>query len=452
MIKENETISKTLLTIDKYKGNLISFKNAIIDGDYTPNNENFKRTLIWKTCLITESLKISVWESKLNDSRVVFHQLLSRDDLKLPWYKLDADHLYYQNQSLSRKSSITRKHQPSLKKKLPKVNVNSDPLRYTNTINDLELLEIIILDIERLFPGEEFFKSLYVKKQLIEILYIWCKCNKFGYKQGIHEILGLIYMNLQKESIEISSTNTFSSDDLKILKLFDLNYLCHDVFTIFNKVMNSSGILKNFYESEENLMSSIEKFNMYLMKVDQFIYYNLHTKLKLESQLWIIRYLRLLLLRELGNDFKTINLLWDKLITNISSISELINFIIIHLLIQIKTDLLSSDFSECLSLLLHYPIKFKPNDRNVFTKNLFKDSFKLYEKRSDDLKLYEYGIKLNQKYNSNLKISMSYTPRSSQEGTPPPPPPPLNSYEKSKFEKTKLEMRLKKKTQSMIKP
>ena len=53
-------------------------------------------------------------------------------------------------------------------------------------------------------------------------------------------------MHLAKESAIIPQTNTFSSDDLKILNLYDFNYLSHDVFTIFNRFMIQSGIITNF--------------------------------------------------------------------------------------------------------------------------------------------------------------------------------------------------------------
>lgn len=501
MLKENEIISRALVTIDNFKGSLKAFKSSITDGGYTqlhmPNC--FSRTLVWKVCLITDSFKISTWESKLNDSRVVFDQLISRDDMKLPWNKLDLDSVFYHFGDLSRKSSITRKLSSRDSKGLHKVSllrVNSteDPLSssaqllsYVNTGDDLELLQTIILDIDRLFPGEDFFSesnkySIHRKKQLIEILYLWSKCNpQVGYKQGLHEILGLIYMNLSQESVDISQTNTFSSDDMKILSLYNVHYLCHDVFTIFNKFMLQSGNITHFYASEDALWKSIENFNVYLMKIDQFIHYTLNTKLNLEPQLWIIRYLRLLLLRELGSDLETTMLLWDKLVSlqlpinlgnSISSIPDILNFMIIQLLIQVKTDILSSDFSECLSILLHYP--FKPTtqiEKHEFVKKLFKDAVKLYEKRNDDLKLYECGIRLNNRYNPNLKILMNYTngERSSTEsvnssraaspapGSNPPPtsaPPSLSSSrnDNMKFEKMRLEMRLKKKAQLMINP
>ncbi|KAI3405231.2 hypothetical protein KGF56_001976 [Candida oxycetoniae] len=517
----DETISKVLLTIDKYRGNVTNFKKAVMEGQYTSTQQPrlFSRLLLWKTCLITDSFQISSWSSKLNDSRIVFHQLIKRDDMRIPWYKLDADCFYHQSLAITRKSSLNRRQtirgmRPSLKMKTERVETKEDPLRTrssgshssclskssSDTADDLELLESIILDIERLFPGEEFFhntndpNTILIKRQLIEILFVWSKCNQtVGYKQGLHEILGLIYWNLYKESVNYDpKASTFTNEEASILNLFNKNYLCHDIFTIFNKFVLSSGIITRFYESETCLTNSINQFDMYLMKIDQFIHYTMNTRLHLESQLWIIRYLRLVLIRELGNDLEVTNLVWDKLIASqpdskgntssgsekFSCIVDLIYFIVIVLLIQRKTDIISADFSDCLSLLLHYPMpKFTTAAfRDTFVKQLYHDALKLYQKRNDDLKLYEYGNKLNKKYNGNLKILMSY--RNSEElGDPNSARSSIESInqqqqqqqqkqkqktplmdatqdraEKMRFEKMSMEMRLKKKVQSMIKP
>ncbi|KAI5957119.1 hypothetical protein KGF54_000047 [Candida jiufengensis] len=505
MVNEDEVISKVFLAIDKTKGNISTFKKSISDGEYTKIQQpsTFSRLLIWKSILILDTLKVTAWESKLNDSRIIFHQLIMRDDLNIPWHELDEDSLYYQSHDIKRKSSINRKSSlrgtKSLKQKSQREHVSEDPLgnltsqlqNHSLENENVELLQTIILDIERLFPGDSFFNDstnpnlLYIKKQLIEILYVWCKCNEsIGYKQGFHEILGLIYKNIYLESINFDISDPrnskYSNDELAVLSLYNKNFICHDLFIIFNKFMLSSGILSNFFETEAKLTKSIELFNIYLMKIDQFVYYTLTTKLKLDTQLWIIRYLRLILSRELGNDMELTNLLWDKLISSQSTESkelsnklpELIMFITIILLIQQKMDIVTCDFSECLSLLLHYPIAhFKSSSkRDSYIQNLFKDAQRLYEKRNDDLKLYEYGNKLNIKYNPSLKISMNYHRNSgelsdtsnnnsarssidsitSMKKQQTPPKKVNDRNEQMKFEKTRLEMRLKKKAQSLM--
>ena len=91
---------------------------------------------------------------------------------------------------------------------------------------------------------------------------------------------------------------------------------------------------------------------------------------------------KIIVATRIRSDLETTMLLWDKLVSlqlpinlgnSISSIPDILNFMIIQLLIQVKTDILSSDFSECLSILLHYP--FKPTtqiEKYEFVKNYSK--------------------------------------------------------------------------------
>lgn len=492
MLPENTIISKVLLTINQY-GNLNNLKTAIIEDEYNPQNPKFLRSLIWKATFITDSLNIQLWPGQLSNSRRVYHELIKGDDMLIPWYKLESDSTFYQPKQMSRNTSLRRKKKTtpnSFKQKsvLTSVESSSDPLNSSGSEqeqymddDDLDLLKTIILDIDRLFPGDEEFlsgdSSLLYKRQLIEILYVWSKCNpKVGYKQGFHEILGLIYINLRKDSLDIPNTNTFAQDDLKILTLFDNKFICHDLFTIFNNFMVKSGIIANFYENEHILLEFIELFNNYLMKVDQLIHYSLISKLKLESQLWCIRYLRLILLREIGHDLSVISYLWDKLIVvDNNKIPQLIIFIIIVMLINLKSNLIICDFSESLSMLLHYPITLSAQDQAsaAFILNLFSDSYKLLKVKDNDLKLYEYGKKINAKCNPDLKFSLSYSGESrsntaspmssanntSTDVTKPGQPSSTQSSsdtnsnsmaEKMAFEKYRLEMRLKKKAQLLM--
>ncbi|EGV63289.1 hypothetical protein PSN45_004439 [Yamadazyma tenuis] len=485
-LQENIIISKTLLTLDKYKS-LDHLKRAVVDNEYIPSSSKFLRSLLWKTVYITESLNIQLWQNKLNDTRRVYHKLIQDDDMTIPWYKLEADNTYYNPVELGRNSSLRRKKKlngASVKKSklaLVQVQTSDDPLgenssesnfNHLEHDDDSELLRTIILDIDRLFPGEEYFNNRFYKQQIIEILYVWAKCNpRIGYKQGFHEILGLIYINFRKDSVSIPNTNTFCSEDIRILSLFDVKYLCHDLFTVFNKFMVNTSIISHFYENEYTLMNSIQSFNKSLMKVDQLIHYNLISKLKLESQLWCIRYFRLILSRELGNDLAVTNMLWDKLITiEGSRVPALLNFLIIVLLINVKSDLIVCDFSECLSLLLHYPIKFGTGKKSyvTFIHDIFTDANRLLSVKDNDLELYECGMKINAKLNPDLNISLSYNGRTSGESmrsrTSSPGTRPSDESnrgtmgskdskaEKMAFEKYRMEMRLKKKAQSLMRP
>lgn len=481
MIKQNEIISKVLLSIEQYKGSIDAFRSSVLRNEYTPAKKYYSRLLLWKACVITETLTIRDWEQKLALSRVVYHKLRQEQEMSVQWHLLDEDNEFYLPQTRSSKGP--RQTNPTLVHLHRIENVADDPLsqdahsslRLSTTELDLDLLMTLIMDVQRLFPGEKLFhdnsaKALDRKRQMVSILYVWAKCNPtIGYKQGMHEILGLMFLNMRKELVLLPQTNTVSADDRQILLLYDEKYLEHDLFTIFNRFFVTSGVVLQFFASEADLMASINVFNIYLMKVDQLIHYNLVTKLRLESQLWVIRYFRLMLLRELGNDLEVPSLLWDKLAamdahTGLDLVPDTIAFLVVVLLVHIKSELIVCDFSEALSLLLHYPIAAKLKQNPQFVDLIFQDALKLAEHKKDDMKLYEYGRKMNKKYNSKLRINLGYTlPASgiaspttlSRSNSPSPAPaaskpPPDSKAEKMAFEKYRLEMRLKKRAQEMM--
>lgn len=461
-MKDNEAISKVLLTIKAYKGNVDVFRKASRTGEYSPSVHYFSRLLLWKVSLITDTLRIQDWDVQLRSSRVVYHKLSASADLRVPWFELSADSEF----APSDPRSGVKPH------KLTRINNVSDPLAQKEAAglsnHDVELLELIVLDVQRLFPGEPMFhdgsnRAYEVKKELITILYVWAKCNpQVGYKQGIHEILGLIYMHMAKESVDIGNTDDFSGDDLQILAIYDKRYLSHDLFTLLNKFLISSGVVEKFYQSEQVLMQSISDFNGLLMKVDQIVHYNLETKLRLELQLWIIRYFRLLLLRELVvGDLAS--LLWDRLAAAqggnmaLHSVPEITMLFIVIMLLMIKSELMLCDFSEALSLLLHYPISSKLTLYPDLINRAFKDAYLLYENRNNDLKLFEIGQRLSSKYSGKIRVSIDsdsrlQTPSATSSPKTSVDLPTLQSSRAAKmaFEKQRLEARLKKKARLMV--
>lgn len=456
---QDEIISNVLLTIEQHKGDLTSLKNSVLDDNHFGTKKHFSRLLIWKTCFITETLNIRKWQSSLQATRVIYHKLRKNTQLAIPWHSLEKDNEFWTSKAKLHTQSLRRFKNVQSDPLSPSQN-NSSPFSEACECDDnAELLQSIVLDVQRLFPGDEFFhhnvNSLKIKRLLITLIYTWSKCNSnVGYKQGIHEIFGLVYRNFYLESVTVDG-DQYSREDMDILSLYNLHYLEHDTFSMLNKFLVSSGIIKCFYESEALLLLSIQTFNGYLMKVDQLIHYNLITKLKLESQLWIIRFLRLLLLRELGTDLDKVSLLWDKMAAAESMkvsgtqdlLPDLVSFLVVALLIHIKSELILCDFSGALSLLLHYPIAGQIKEDPNFISNLFKDAMQLNSLKGQDLKLYEFGNKLNQKYNLRIKVILNHT------GSSPKSSIEKNSDDrkvKMAFEKYRTEMRLKKKAQSMI--
>lgn len=464
---DNKIIENVLLTIEQYKGSTADFKQAAVLGKYG-RMPFFSRLLVWKVCALTETLNMREWHERLRTLRTVYHGLRQNREMRVPWHALDdeCDLAEPKSKSESDKSK-TDKAERAQRRQLAKtaVSADEDPLRLVpqgreagvdQTELDGELLRSIVLDVQRLFPGEEFFVVAHRRRHIATILYVWAKCNpQVGYKQGMHEILGLIYWNMARESVEVPAA--YSSDDRAVLALYDVQYLAHDVFALFNRFVVASGVVGDFYASEAQLMLLVEQFNALLMKVDQLVHYNLVTKLRLESQLWIIRYLRLLLARELG-DVELISKLWDRLVAADlllpkPCVPQLTIFLVIVLLLHIKRELMLCDFSEALTLLLRYPIGAKTASHRDFVDSLFDDAYLLYQSRENDLKLYEVGLRLSKRALGG--VSVTYSPKVSLDTPLPLPLPMPPTAEESRaakmaFEKTRLEMRLKKKAQLML--
>lgn len=473
---DNKIIENVLLTIEQYKGSTADFKQAAVLGKYG-RMPFFSRLLVWKVCALTETLNMREWHERLRTLRTVYHGLRQNREMRVPWHALDdeCDLAEPRSKSESDKSksksesdkSKTDKAERAQRRQLAKtaVSADEDPLLLAppgreagvdQTEVDGELLRSIVLDVQRLFPGEEFFVETHRRRHIATILYVWAKCNpQVGYKQGMHEILGLIYWNMARESVEVPAD--YSSDDRAVLALYDVQYLAHDVFALFNRFVVASGVVGDFYASEAQLMLLVEQFNALLMKVDQLVHYNLVTKLRLESQLWIIRYLRLLLARELG-DVELISKLWDRLVAADlllpkPCVPQLTIFLVIVLLLHIKRELMLCDFSEALTLLLRYPIGAKTASHRDFVDSLFDDAYLLYQSRENDLKLYEVGLRLSKRALGG--VSVTYSPKVSLDTPLPLPLPMPPTAEESRaakmaFEKTRLEMRLKKKAQLML--
>lgn len=478
MREANETISRVLLLVERHKGSLEHLRSSVLRGEYTATSKNFSRLLLWKACLITETLHITAWRDRFGRSRAVYHELRKRLEMSVPWHLLDPESALH----VARSSRFTKPE------RLPRVrHEGADPLAQigdealpdslnTQTshnalhiMSDSDLLRAIVLDIERLFPGDPFLHGgseacLHRKRLLVSILYVWARAHpEIGYRQGLHEVLGLMFRNIAKELVHVSNPRDFSPEELQILSLYDANYLEHDLYTLMDKFVVFSGLATQFYGLELDLWTALGTFNGYLMKVDQIIHYNLLTKLRLESELWAIRYFRLILLRELGLDLDVPSSLWDGLIAAESAktpgtyiLPDLIMFVVIVVLVHVKSELTLCDFSEALSLLLHYPISTRLTLYPTFIDDLFKDAYALLNVKDKDLKLYEYGLRLNKKYAGLFKVNVAYLPRSEGRALCSPkssvelPRPADTRRANMAFEKLRLEMRLKKRAQEML--
>ncbi|GME93098.1 unnamed protein product [[Candida] boidinii] len=393
------TPNKKLHTIQKIKNTLLSFSStrklcqSIISDEYSSTSSSYCRSAIWRLQFITdfenskqtvsteslqeqEGIKINL--NKLRMSRRDYDVL--KQEFQVPWNQLPHDHEFYQPATAFLESDISE--DLTKKQKLSRMSVNHDPLS-TNTSSarkktprDIVTLETLIADVDRLFPQlpDCFINKRHNKIKVIEILYIWWKLNGGIYQQGIHELVGLIFIHVKNESVHpanISKRKVGASEgsnvelsplEKEIVEFADSNYVCHDVFNIFNRFIN---LVVDKYYSETSLLQESIKFDIILHQLDKFQYILFKNRLKIDSTIFLLRYYRLLFIRELG--LNSTVLLWDKLMAfgylnkqngdTQLNLTPLLPYITILLLSKIKAKTIYSDYGETLFMLLHYPIK-----------------------------------------------------------------------------------------------
>lgn len=297
----------------------------MLKNEYNDESEDFVRGFLWRTVCLN-SYKVRFSDSELDEVPV-----------------LENDEVDLSTQSLVSEANGT----------------------------SFAALDVIKMDVDRLMI-DPIFETEHVKHDVIQILYNY---NKFTpYKQGYHEICGLIYLQLHQDGL---------LDDIKVT-----------TFNIFTSLMLT--IVPNFYQEDNLIDWCTSNFNRRLKLVDGSLYDLLIKTHKIESQVWLIRWVRLLLLRELGTE-NTVRIL-DLLLCYDHDLSKLIPFIIIIFLIKIKLQLVEcEDNGEILHLLLHYPHKLYTNAEIFEIVDL---SIKLLN--APEAKLAAYGKAINKRMNKEV--------------------------------------------------
>nr|CAG8564956.1 2542_t:CDS:10 [Entrophospora candida] len=249
---------------------------------------------------------------------------------------------------------------------------------------DTELRKIIKQDVERTFPDNEYFRTPETQSRLLDILFIYCKMNTdVSYRQGMHELLAPILWVVDHESI--SGADGFAmenSEDSIIKQTLNSDYVEHDSFVLFSALMKAA---KLYYEYNDEIFNrklvkrpntsesdnarlikeaqnEVAKltpvvvkcnkiFNEYLKTFDFELYEHL-SNLEIEPQLYGIRWIRLLFGREFP--LNKVLILWDGMFAEDPTL-RIVDFVCIAMILHVRDELLESDFTGCLSMLMAYP-------------------------------------------------------------------------------------------------
>ncbi|KAH8673560.1 rab-GTPase-TBC domain-containing protein [Xylariales sp. PMI_506] len=253
-------------------------------------------------------------------------------------------------------------------------NASADPLADDadspwNTLRQDEILRAEILqDVQRL-PDEPFYHQPQIQTLILDVLFIYCKLNPEvgGYRQGMHELLAPIVYVVEKDAINPMETASEGPADLTMVELLDANFVEHDSFALFSKLMERA---KEFYETGEGSNSGrstiVEKsqhiHEVLLYKVDPDLSNHLKN-IEVLPQIFLIRWVRLLFSREFP--FDQMLILWDTLFA-VDPTLELVDLVCTSMLIRIRWELLDADYSVALQLLLKYPAPQAPHGPHTF--------------------------------------------------------------------------------------
>ena len=336
--------------------------------------ENLIRSTIWKLLL----------ENTLNSNYISLENLISKTkNLRNEYHKK----LEYLNQL----------------KKLPLTSI-----QWLNYLSDLESIRIINLDIDRTFPTTKLFSNKKIKNIENSILLIWSSENKdIGYHQGMNEILAMIIYSLYPFYFKNNTKNFFdnlnyeklNNDLIKIKKeLYDFFHdedeLESDIYNLFNLIMNK-GIKRLYNEKDinQNQNNEIQEYlfqrcNIIINKKLRLQNENLFKHFKtygIDCEIFLQKWLKCLFDREF--DYKITLRIWDVLIYD-NEINEkkdfnLIDYICVSMIDNIKNELIKGEQAENLELLFNYP---KVNSAYFIIENAINiRNFLIVKEKEDDI-------------------------------------------------------------------
>ncbi|OZJ04100.1 hypothetical protein BZG36_02856 [Bifiguratus adelaidae] len=341
--------------------------------------ERSLRSVCWKICFhYFPSLDTSTWITTLQRERQKYTQLASQ----------------YTNTTISgttsASDSVGSLNEADLKSNNPLALNEDNP--WHQYFSDSEIRKVIQQDVDRTFPDIDYYRDAQVRQKMTNILFVYCKLNpEVSYRQGMHELLAPILKVVDGDAIrEQASGNAMDQQGKLLQSLLSAAYVEHDTFSLFSAIMKNG---KSWFEFNDEVVGRSKKpikkptefddfvilnkptppaeaarLNPIVMKLHQ-IHHNLvrridpqlytHLeKLRIEPQLYGIRWIRLLFGREFS--MQHLLILWDGLFAEDSTL-KLVDYIFIAMLLKIREEILQSDYSECLILLMRYPAATKPH-------------------------------------------------------------------------------------------
>lgn len=118
-------------------------------------------------------------------------------------------------------------------------------------------------------PDHDYFRSEKVQKQMLDILFVYCKLNDdIGYRQGMHEIVATLLWVVDNDALQADASE-LSGDEIYMLEALHLDYVEHDTFSLFQAVMHSA---RPWYELGEDSDAAGRKGNSPIVEKSRVIH------------------------------------------------------------------------------------------------------------------------------------------------------------------------------------
>jgi TBC1 domain family member 5 len=183
-------------------------------------------------------------------------------------------------------------------------------------------------------PENPYFRLATTQEAMVDVLFIWCKLHpEIGYRQGMHELVAPILWAVDEDAQPATAEEPWSS-------VLDRDYIRHDTFTLFRKIMAHAA---KWYESgSSNSNGSIGDSTIIVLsdKIHKELLHSVDpeladclTRLEVLPQVFLIRWIRLLFGREFP--FEQCLEFWDCLFA-VSPELELVPYICVAMLIRVR--------------------------------------------------------------------------------------------------------------------
>jgi TBC1 domain family member 5 len=277
---------------------------------------------------------------------------------------------------------------------------------YNKDFQRQKLEKTIAKDMERLWSDDPFFESDEVKANMTRVLMDFCdedaddESHIAGYRQGMHEILSLVFYVLHKDAEfvhqlkpRMTDLDEAQEDDFSILQaVCSPSAVTQDAQLIFTRLMatrrglglvhwyhgsiaspkvvaSPTGAIQVFTSdtSDNAVVDVANAVQVTMIKVlDEPLWRKLNQELDVQATSYLLRWLRLLFVREFS--FSQASVLWDAILAEFSwrvceedeentyNIADsIVPHIAVSMLLFISNDLLEADFSYALRRLMRYP-------------------------------------------------------------------------------------------------